>query len=947
MKRLLLPLLALFCTACVPANRPDDLKTDGQRSPLATDSRQPRLTWTLPDGTGGPVMQTAYHVQASSAEDFRTPDLWDSGEVVSSETACIYEGRFPALGRPLFWRVRVRTSDGNESEWSQTACFENGLLAPQEWTGPWIGMDSTSRGHRAAYLRGTVRLDKPVVSARAYICAPGWYRLFVNGHDTSRGCVMGPAQTDYELRCLYMTEDIGGYLAGTRQQTIELGIILGDGWYDQWIAWGTGSMSYGQPRLRAQFVFNHPDGTQTSVPADLTWRAATGPIVENNVYRGEVYDARREIPRWGTNDCAEWLVVAEYPAPGPSTRLEPQCMPPERPVREVRAVSMKQITEPDGERPYMYDFGENLTGWCRLQLRNAAPGTRIRLEFAEKINPDGTLFRTPIGNEVNGTVQVDYYTAKGGAQETWEPVFTFHGFQYAALYVESGALPEAPSDKTLTAVVVHTDLPETASFDCSDPQLVRLHEAAGRTLLAGMHGLPMDCPVRERCGWLGDGHVIAEALLTRYDAASFLHKYARDIETGGRRVTDEPRVGPNYGTIVREPKPAGIPHMIAPGKRRCNAASPDWGSAQVFIPWEICTQTGDVRILQEFLEPMRTWIDYLGSIADPRTGLLVTGLGDWCSPAMRRAAESGTPWIGNAEIPILSSGMYIRCCRILAQTEELVGNHTRSRHYRQLADTLSRRLTEHYFLPPHERSEYSQTALAFAYRFCDPELLPRERIVERLVALCDDGRNFDTGIFGTTPMLHILTAEGYGDIARRLLTMPEYPSYRAMLDLGATTLWEHWPVQGLEGGYEVYDGSMSHPMHAAFDEWLYTGVAGLAARRSVREPWTFRWNDFPGLEHASAARRIPEGRISSEWRRDGGEIVWEIEVPVGIEAQIVIPACIQAIREGGRPLATRAETGRIRILPAMPESGRQPLSVGSGSYKFSFPAPKHEKSQQI
>ena len=108
---------------------------------------------------------------------------------------------------------------------------------------------------------------------------------------------MGPAQTDYELRCLYMTEDIGGYLAGTRQQTIELGVILGDGWYDQWIAWGTGSMSYGQPRLRAQFVFNHPDGMQTSVPADLTWRAATGPIVENNVYRGEVYDARREIPR--------------------------------------------------------------------------------------------------------------------------------------------------------------------------------------------------------------------------------------------------------------------------------------------------------------------------------------------------------------------------------------------------------------------------------------------------------------------------------------------------------------------------------------------------------------------------------------------------------------------------------------------------------------------------
>lgn len=160
-----------------------------------------------------------------------------------------------------------------------------------------------------------------------------------------------------------------------------------------------------------------------------------------------------------------------------------------------------------------------------------------------------------------------------------------------------------------------------------------------------------------------------------------------------------------------------------------------------------------------------------------------------------------------------------------------------------------------------------------------------------------------------------------------------------MLDLGATTLWEHWPVQGFDGGYEAYDGSMSHPMHAAFDEWLYTGVAGLAARGSVREPWTFRWSDFPELNRASAARRIPEGRISSEWRRDGNSIVWKVEVPAGIEAQVVIPARAGEIREGGRPIADRAETGRIRILPAASASGKQQLSVGSGNYEFSFPAP--------
>lgn len=953
--RLLIPSFLLLSCICLlsaatpeaagshPVIRPGNLKTDGQTAPLATESRQPRLTWTLP---AVPVAQTAYRVEASSTADFSTPDLWDSGKVDASAPACIYRGKSPAPGTPAFWRVRVFTSDGKQSEWSEPSRFENGLQAPQEWTGPWIGMDSAARRHNAAYLRGTIRFTKPVTSARAYICAPGWYELFVNGRDAGQSSAMSPAQTDYEQRCLYVPTDIGSYLAGSPQQDVELGIILGDGWYSQRIAWGTDAMRYGEPRLRAQFIFNHPDGTQTSVPADLTWRAITGPIGENNVYRGEVYDARREIPQWGVNDYTGWQPVTEYPAPGPGTRLEPQSMPPERFVREVVPVSVRQVTETDGERPWVYDFGENLTGWCRLQLHDATPGTRLRIEFAEKINPDGTLFHTPVGNEVNGTVQVDYYTAKGGNPETWEPRFTFHGFQHAALYIESGSLPEPPSAGTLTAVVVHTDLQETGSFSCSDPQLNRLHKAAGRTLLAGMHGLPMDCPVRERCGWLGNGHTMASILLTRYDAANSLHKYARDILTGGIPVTDEPRVGPVYGTAVHEPKPTGVPHMIAPGKRLCGTASPDWGSAQVFIPWEIYIHTGDERILQEFLQPMRTWVDYLATIADPVTGLLTTGLGDWCSPAMRRAAESGTPWIGNAEIPILTSGMYIRCCRILARTEAILGNQTQAETRTALADSLGRKLAERWFLPPYERTEYSQTALAYAYYYCDPELLPREKVVAKLVTLCDEGRHFDAGIFGTTPMLHILAREGRGDIALRLLTKPEYPSYRAMLDLGATTFWEYWPTRGPHGGYEDYDGSMSHPMHAAFDEWFYTGVAGLAARDGICGPWTFRWNDFPGLEWASASGRIPEGPISSAWRRAGKRIVWRIEVPAGAEAKAVIPAPAGEIRENGRPLADKAEAGRIRTISPAAQPDIQELTIGPGTYKLSFPAPVVKTTMQ-
>lgn len=55
---------------------------------------------------------------------------------------------------------------------------------------------------------------------------------------------------------------------------------------------------------------------------------------------------------------------------------------------------------------------------------------------------------------------------------------------------------------------MHTDVIPRGSFECSDQQINRLHEMAVRTMLSNTHGLPTDCPHRERCGWLGDAHAV-------------------------------------------------------------------------------------------------------------------------------------------------------------------------------------------------------------------------------------------------------------------------------------------------------------------------------------------------------------------------------------------------------------------------------------------------------
>lgn len=214
------------------------------------------------------------------------------------------------------------------------------------------------------------------------------------------------------------------------------------------------------------------------------------------------------------------------PRTGSRHPSRPQCMPPERPVREVVPVCVKRISEPDGERPYLYDFGgkpDRLVppATARRRARHAHP-SRIRRENQSRRN----AFPHPCR-------QRDQRHGAGRLLHSQRRRPRDLGTQLHLPRIpvcgplrRIGRTARSAVGETLTAVVVHTDLPETASFDCSDPQLVRLHRAAGRTCWPAMHGLPMDCPVRERCGWLGDGHAIAQLLLTRYDAASFLHKYA-------------------------------------------------------------------------------------------------------------------------------------------------------------------------------------------------------------------------------------------------------------------------------------------------------------------------------------------------------------------------------------------------------------------------------------
>ncbi len=414
--------------------------------------------------------------------------------------------------------------------------------------------------------------------------------MYINGQRVSDR-VLDPAQTDYETRCLYVGHDVTHLLIPGINC---IGVMLGNGFYTQDRVWG--GMAYGRPKVILQL---HLDDAPPIV-SDASWQTVAGPVVEDNVYAGETYDARKEIPDWnrGSGDDSHWKAAHET-AP-PTKALEPHLMPPIRRTRTVVPVKISKVGD-----VHIVDMGENFAGQTRLSLAGA-PQTPIRLRSAEELHPDGTLDTASTGVFATNVEQIDTYIPKGAPSETWEQRFTYHGFRYVEI---SGLKPE-PTKQTLQGLAVHTDLDPIGTFECSDPTLNRIYTTAIRTLTSNLHSIPTDCPAREKCGWLGDAHIASEFALCAFDATPLYDKYLHDIETSWR---------------------GDLPGDVAPGKRCSNpGGNLDWGLALIFLPWHAYLYRGDETILRDHYDAMRRF--FLTAMEPAKDDILSHGYGDWCPP---------------------------------------------------------------------------------------------------------------------------------------------------------------------------------------------------------------------------------------------------------------------------------------------------------------------------
>lgn len=726
-------------------------------------------------------------------------------------------------------------------------------------------MPEAARGHSAPLFRKSFTLDQDVTTAHLHICGLGYHESYLNAHRIGDH-VLDPAQTDYEARCLYVTHDVTTHLIRGENT---LGVILGNGWFHQDIVWGR-EMSYGPPRLIAALHIQLADNSHLVVTTDTTWLCSRSHIIENNIHVGETCDARKERQDWAVPgfDTQKWRffekwISAEEVQP-PGGRLEAQTIPP---IKVIGTLSPRTVTEPQPGY-HVVDMGQNFAGWARIRVSRACPGTCIRLRFAETLDAHGMLDTGSTGTFATGVEQIDTYICKGGGEETWEPRFTYHGFRY----VEVIGWPGKLSPEEITGVVVHTALPEAGAFASSDSRLNRLHQMALWTHRSNIHGLPEDCPARERCGWLGDAHIICDFSLYNFQGDAFWRKYLDDIETS--------RAGNN-----------GLPTMVAPGKRSCGTASPDWMAALILIPWTHYVFHGDAGILQKHWDGMKRVIEHFCSLSE--NALLPHGLGDWFDPG-ECAQPRFTPPVKTSTL------LFGQCADIISRAANILGHADIARDYAGWSEKIRHAFTRSFF-DPAQGTFGSQTADAMALQlgFVPPG---REQAVADALAADIRARDMHmtTGIMGIKYLFEALTRHGHGDIALALMHQDTYPGFGDLIRKGATTLWEYWGEAEVDARHGPR--SLNHPMMGGYDSWFFNTLAGIRPDSANPGFSHFHLEPHPiaGLAAVSAYHDCPYGRITSNWLLESGLFTWDVAVPENTTATARLPDNRIAILKPGR-----------------------------------------------
>lgn len=761
-------------------------------------------------------------------------------------------------------------------------------------------------GHESApMLRKTVNVEKPIKSARLYVTARGIYEFYINGKRVSND-YHNPGWTDYRYRIMYNSYDVTDMM---QQGANGLGAMLGSGWFSDLNIFTSANVDpYGiRQSLMAKVLITFEDGTSQVVVTDGTWKKYDhGPVVRNGFQFGEDYDARKEVDDWtlGSFDDSAWDDAVIFERPAPTVEIQAYVGLPMRNNITLEAIS---VSEPV-KGTFVYDLGQNIVGVPRLEGMKGKSGQVVNLRFGEMIYPE-IIPTAPIEpytvdtyNKMKGQVYVenyrgalsiDNYIMRGKAEgESYQPLFTCHGFRYISVTGLDEPLPL----NQVKGLVLESIGDATSVYESSNENINKLFLNIQWGQRGNFQTVPTDCPQRdERQGWTGDAQVFART--ATYFSPWVGQFYARWLHS----MRDNQHVDGsyfNYAPVTGTP-PYGYSPESAPGWM-------GWMEAGIIVPWQVYQQYGDVKILHQHYDSMVRYMNYLERRAEGGYLQNASGIGDHLA-------------IERTNIGLTNTAYYAYDAYIMSKIAKRLGKVQDQRKYEELYANIKKAFNETYvneegvtvapYVPmrwpgmpvnPNEPKEGELVPVNTQTSYVVPlqadlfdEKVKAKAVANLVKNIEEHGNTLTTGFIGTPYLNLVLSENGRDDVAYTLFEQEQYPSWLYPVLQGATTMWERWNSYTIENGFGPVDmNSFNHYAYGAIGEWMFSHSLGIQ-----------RDEDRPGYKHiilqpkvggemsfAKGGFETPYGDVRSGWEKTADGYIYRVTVPANTTASLNLQA---------------------------------------------------------
>jgi alpha-L-rhamnosidase len=878
-------------------------------NPLGIEVVKPRLSWEI-TGEQRNIKQTAYQILVSSSRaklQVDDGDLWNSGKVISDQSSHVSYGGAPLTGRTeCFWKVKIWT-EGNEHPWSEPAYWTMGLDG-HDWQAKWIGLDrafpwdsAENQFSRlsARYFRKEFEAGRTVRRATAYIAGLGLYELYINGQRIGDQ-VLAPAPTDYTESVKYNTFDITDKV---KQGSNAVATVLGNGrYFTMRQAYKPQKIhTFGYPKMLLQVEIEYTDGERQIIISDGSWKVtADGPIRTNNEYDGEEYDATKEMPGWNAPGFKDdhWLKAEFVEEPGGKVQAQMN-----ENMKVMETITPVAITELSPGK-YIVDMGQNMVGWLRIKMTGKR-GEKITLRFAETLQRDGQLYT----ENLRDAKVTDVYTLKGGGEETWEPSFVYHGFRY----VEVTGYTNKPDSKNFEGRVVYDAIGTTGTFETSNATINQIYKNAYWGIRGNYKGMPIDCPQRnERQPWLGDRATGSFGESFVFDNAKLYAKWLDDIEQSQTAEGRIPDVAPNFWFYYKD--------------------NMTWPGTYLMVANMLHHQFGDRQPIADHYKSMKQWLVFMRARYMDDYIITKDSYGDWCVPPESQELIHAKDSTRKTDGALIATAYHYYLLGLMQEFAILLDKPKDAAEFATLSRAVKDAFNAKFFNP--KTSQYSNGTVTANILPLSFGMVPegvKEKVFSNIVdkIMTVNNGHISTGMIGTQWLMRGLTAYGRPDIAYRIATNRDYPSWGYMAEQGATTIWELW------NGDTANPAMNSHNHVMLLGDliiWYYENLAGIKSSATYPGYKQLEMNPslVDGLDFVKASYHSVHGLVRSEWKKKNKQFSWNITIPGNTKAIVYIPARSEkSVMEGGKKISAVNGVKFLRM-----EKDRAVIEIGSGEYVF-------------